>query len=99
MESKKLERIITALGTGSALLQDPERATRAAHLLQYETGEQLRTDLKELRETLENCTVLLVDVLDGVELEPLDLDGLPELPDFDELPDLDGLPDIESLEL
>ena len=83
MKAEQFERIVNALRTCSELLKDPEREKRAARLLVYKTGKQLREDLNDLREAFESNRLFIVDVLDGLELETLD--ELPELPDLDEL--------------
>lgn len=72
MKAEQFERIINALGTCSELLKDPEREKRAARLLAYKTGKQLREDLNNLREAFESNRLFIVDILDGLELPQLE---------------------------
>ena len=95
MKAEQFERIVNALRTCSELLKDPEREKRAARLLVYKTGKQLREDLNDLREAFESNRLFIVDVLDGLELETLDVEAL----DLDELPELDELPQLEPLDV
>lgn len=87
MNAEQYHRILTALERTAELLQDPERAARAARLLVYPNCESLQRDVNDLREAIRENRLFIVDVLDGLpdplpdidELEPLDLSELPPL--------------------